>query len=195
MNYLAHCYLSFSDEALLVGNYLGDFVKNRHVDNYPKAIKEGIFLHRKIDRWTDSHSGFRKGTALLHSSMGKYAPVVLDIYFDYLLTKNWGKFSKQTFQLFCQKSYHTLQAYAFLMPDNISDRLQRMISGRWLEKYQSYEGLDVTYGYLARRAKFPNQIQDATSHLQKLEPELEMVFLDFFPQLVAFAKEEMGTTR
>ncbi len=191
MNYLAHCYLSFEQDGLLVGNYLGDFVRNHEISSYPEEIRDGIILHRKIDSWTDEHQVFRKGTALLHKSMGKYAPVILDIYFDYLLTKNWNRFHIQEFEKFCENTYKTLYRHSHLMPEKIQERLSRMIAGRWLESYKNYEGLNRTYYYLAKRARFPNRIEEASVELLDLESQLEGVFLEFFPRLEDFVKREI----
>ena len=47
MNFLAHSYLSFSEEQL-VGNMIADFVKNRDVARLPESIQKGIKLHRAI---------------------------------------------------------------------------------------------------------------------------------------------------
>ncbi|MDD3273470.1 MAG: DUF479 domain-containing protein, partial [Bacteroidales bacterium] len=58
MNYLAHIYLSGSNRQLQVGNFIGDFVKGRKHENYPKGIQKGILLHREIDRFTDCHPLF-----------------------------------------------------------------------------------------------------------------------------------------
>ena len=54
MNFLAHSYLSFSEEQL-VGNMIADFVKNRDVARLPESIQKGIKLHRAIDTFTDAH--------------------------------------------------------------------------------------------------------------------------------------------
>ena len=57
MNYLAHAYLSFGNEQLLVGNLIGDFVKGRkRFEKYPKSIQDGIVLHRHIDFYSDNHT-------------------------------------------------------------------------------------------------------------------------------------------
>ena len=48
MNYLAHTFLSYSDEQI-VGNIIGDFIKNKNRYDYPEGIQQGITLHRAID--------------------------------------------------------------------------------------------------------------------------------------------------
>lgn len=83
MNYMAHIYLSHGKEEQLLGNFIADFVGNKDLVNYGKKVIEGIMLHRKIDSFTDNHDIVRKGTKRLRSIQGKYAPVVIDIIYDY----------------------------------------------------------------------------------------------------------------
>ena len=68
MNFLAHSYLSFSEEQL-VGNMIADFVKNRDVARLPESIQKGIKLHRAIDTFTDAHS-------LIHEAKAPFRPLV-----------------------------------------------------------------------------------------------------------------------
>lgn len=49
MNVLAHIYLSGDSEKIIIGNYIGDYVKGRDYLKYPEAIRKGIILHRHID--------------------------------------------------------------------------------------------------------------------------------------------------
>jgi len=55
MNYLAHAYLSFGNQDILTGNMISDFVKGKTKFDYPLTIQKGIYLHRQIDSFTDSH--------------------------------------------------------------------------------------------------------------------------------------------
>jgi acyl carrier protein phosphodiesterase len=50
MNFLAHIYLSNNDPKIMVGNFIGDFVKGRNFsDRFEPQIARGIALHRLID--------------------------------------------------------------------------------------------------------------------------------------------------
>ena len=59
MNYLGHLYFSGKDSEIIFGNFIGDYVKG-NVENldFSDKIKEGIKLHRKIDKLTDSNEFF-----------------------------------------------------------------------------------------------------------------------------------------
>ena len=55
MNFLAHAYLSFDHNDILVGNMISDFVKGNKKDLFSVNIQKGIVLHRAIDAFTDQH--------------------------------------------------------------------------------------------------------------------------------------------
>ena len=55
MNVLAHIYLSGDSEKIIIGNYIGDYVKGRDYLKYPEPVRKGIILHRHIDAFTDRH--------------------------------------------------------------------------------------------------------------------------------------------
>ncbi len=90
MNHLAHCFLSFGNEDLLVGNFSGDFVKGHAWENYPPPVQTGILLHRMIDAFTDTHDRVRANVARLRPYAGRYAGPVHDILADHLLARHWA---------------------------------------------------------------------------------------------------------
>ncbi|NND08404.1 MAG: DUF479 domain-containing protein [Saprospiraceae bacterium] len=194
MNFLAHSYLSFDIPDLVVGNYLGDFVKNKHLKTLPQGIQQGVKLHRFIDSYTDVHPLVKTGTRMLHASMAKYAPVAIDIYFDFLLAKHWALFHESELPTFCEKIYDTLMAYDGPMPDYMIGRRRRMVAGRWLENYRTYAGLQKVFTFLSKRAKFPSNLDQAGNILLTLEKPLEVeVFLPFFPILIDAVNTEIST--
>ncbi|HFC00601.1 MAG TPA: DUF479 domain-containing protein, partial [Phaeodactylibacter sp.] len=109
MNYLAHLFLSFDDEDILIGNFIADFIQNKAVKNYSPAIQKGIYLHRQIDTFTDSHPMVKQGTHRLQAAHHKYAPVIVDIFYDYILANNWERYSDESLDDFCKKTYRILE--------------------------------------------------------------------------------------
>ena len=106
MNHLAHCFLSFGDEDLLLGNFIGDFVKGRDWENYPRPVQRGILLHRAIDSYTDNHALTDRSVARIRTLARRYAPPFVDILYDHLLAIHWEKHSPEAFQAFAQKNIH-----------------------------------------------------------------------------------------
>ena len=93
MNYLAHLHLSNNDKNLIIGNYIADDVKGKAYLNFPLEIQKGIILHRKIDDFTDSHKVVGNSKNLIRHHQNKFTPVVMDVFYDYFLAKNWEEYS------------------------------------------------------------------------------------------------------
>ena len=189
MNYLAHLFLSGNDEALQVGNFLGDFVRKVQDVQYPEGIRRGIVLHRKIDTFTDTHPVVREGVQCLRPLHRKYAPVVLDVFYDFLLAKNWDRYSAQTLPAFTQNVYKTLARHQPLMPPVLQQRLPLMIADDWLLRYCDWEGLDFVFNRMKQRASVPAHFDEVIHNLQTHLHALDTGFQQFFPELLAFAKQ------
>ena len=92
MNFLAHIYLSGDDPNIQLGNFIGDFVKGRNlVEQFGHEIAKGIELHRAIDEFTDKHPIVKLSKVRLREKYRHYAPVIVDIFYDHYLAKNWEK--------------------------------------------------------------------------------------------------------
>ena len=89
MNHLAHFVLSGDDDDLAIGNFLADFITNRQLPDFTEGVQRGIHLHRAIDAFTDAHPVVKQSTKRLHPFHHKYSPVIVDVYYDFLLAKNW----------------------------------------------------------------------------------------------------------
>ena len=85
MNYLGHLILSGTDENILFGNFLGDHVNNKTLNEYPVSVQKGIHLHREIDLYTDSHPISRELRALLFDKYRHRSRVILDMFYDHFL--------------------------------------------------------------------------------------------------------------
>ncbi len=71
---------------MITGNYIADHVKGNGINKFSDAIRNGIFLHRDIDRFTDSHPQFILSKNRLAPNYRKYAGVIVDMYYDQLCT-------------------------------------------------------------------------------------------------------------
>lgn len=192
MNFLAHLFLSCEQEELLVGNFLADLIKNRDLDSYPVGIQEGVQLHRKIDQFTDQHPMVSQGVHRLHPFHRKYASVIVDVFYDYLLAKNWSLYTDEDFIAFTKRVYLILEKYQSIMPPKIQIRLSNMIAGDWLIGYSKYEGLDFTFDRMQFRLSKPEQLKGVIENLQRFETEFDQEFKVFFPEVIDFVNRECG---
>lgn len=187
MNFLAHLFLSRNDHDLLIGNFIADYVKGRKKDLYPPAITRGIELHRAIDDYTDHHPITDESKSKLRPIYHKYSGVIVDIYYDHFLAKNFSEYSAIPLQKYVQDVYALLSNNQEYLPDEVKLFLPYMIEKNWLFNYQSIEGIGRTLTGLSKRVSFENKMDEAVVELKKDYLLYENEFARFFPQLITFA--------
>lgn len=151
MNFLGHLYLSGTDPLVIVGNYMGDAVKGRDLSRFGPRVEQGLRLHRAIDSFTDTHPLQRLGRARVHPYAGRYAGVVMDLFYDHVLAANWREFHNEELAVFAERTYTMLMAHEQLMPERTRLMLPYMVKGDWLNTYATLEGLGRALAGLARR--------------------------------------------
>ncbi len=183
MNHLAHFFLSFEQESLLVGNYMADFaLGSSYLDMHPD-IQKGVLLHRFIDNFTDTHPSVQKSKERIAKTQGKYAPVVMDVFYDHLLAINWGQYSKEPLSDFATKTYQQLERYKQLFPERLLLRFEHMKTHDWLSHYATAYGIERALAGLSKRAKFDNQMEHAFESLIDQKERFEEDFQHFFPEI------------
>ena len=191
MNYLAHFYLSNNDKNLIIGNYIADDVKGKAFLNYPEDIQKGILLHRKIDEFTDSHPIVTHSKDIIRDHQKKYTPVVMDVFYDYFLAKNWKKDSEVNLLDFTTDIYKTLFKNINHLPLTSKARLPFMAKSNWLYNYRKIEGINRALTGLSKRSNYPNNMHQASIILQEKETDLNQDFELFFPEIIKFADSEI----
>lgn len=192
MNHLAHCFLSFGDEDVLVGNFIGDFVKGSQWKAYPEGVQRGILLHRAIDSFTDSHPMTDRSVERLRPFAGRWSPPFVDILYDHLLARSWERHAGEPFEVFAEKTYRRLEKRATDMPSVLQERLPKMVTGRFLHGYQLREGVEWVLNSFQRR--LPPGYVDTSALGRFFFDEVEAFAEDFeafFPDLLAEARRSL----
>ena len=188
MNFLAHIYLSGEDEGLTIGNFIADSIKGKKHLNFKKEIQNGILLHRSIDTFTDQHPIVRQSTKRLHANHGHYSGVIVDVFYDHFLAKNWQQYHQTPLGEYVSKFYTLLETNFDILPFKIQNMLPIMKSNNWLLSYASVEGINTILGQMSSRVKHKNNMHLATLDLEKHYTEFEKDFTDFFEELKVFSK-------
>ena len=194
MNHLAHFALSNDDDDLKMGNFIADFISNKDLPLYTEGVKKGILLHRKIDAFTDTHPVVKQSTKRLHPYHHKYAPVIVDIYYDFLLAKNWNLYfdPSVSLRLFIDEIYKLLKIRHLELPIGLRKRIDYMIDEDWLMKYSTYEGLQKAFERIEKAAAFPGNFGNAAAHLEQFLPEFDAEFRQFFPELLEHSLQKIS---
>lgn len=191
MNFLAHIYLSGNNTLLTIGNFVADGVRGNSYLNYPKAMQAGIILHRHIDTYTDKHPLFRKSTKLLHKPYGHYSGVIVDIFFDHFLAKNWNQYSTVPLKDYVQDFYADLNVNLELLPIRFKNLTPFMIADDWLFNYSTIEGIQKVLNGMNKRTKGVSKMNEATKELQLFYSDFETNFIHFFKDLEAYSQQKL----
>jgi acyl carrier protein phosphodiesterase len=191
MNFLAHIYLSGENEDLMLGNFIADMVKGRQIENFHQGIVDGILLHRKIDAFTDAHPIVEKSKMRLRNKYRLYAGVVVDMFYDHFLARNWEEYSNHSLNGFVKQAYNVLLRNYFMLPVRARYMLPFMITGNWLSNYRDLERLQQHFEGMARRTPFKSGMEHAVFDLVGFYEEFETEFHTFFPELVQYV-EKLG---
>jgi acyl carrier protein phosphodiesterase len=104
---------------------LGDFVKGDDYNGYSPDIRGAILLHRQIDIFTDAHPTHRRSKTRLDSRHRHTKGVLVDIFYDHFLARNWSEYTDSTLKEFTTLVYRALQAHMPILPP----RLKRILPG------------------------------------------------------------------
>ncbi|APU11511.1 ACP phosphodiesterase [Cellulophaga lytica] len=190
MNFLAHIYLSFEDDEITIGNFIADSIRGNKYKHLPKKIQKGITLHRHIDTFTDAHKTVRKSTKKLHENYGHYSGVIVDIFYDHFLAKNWKNYSDTPLDEFVEKFYDLLEDNYLILPENTKRMMPYMIADNWILSYASLTGISKVLDGMNRRTKNRSKMNFAIVDLKEHYNEFEDEFTSFFEELTTFAKQK-----
>ncbi len=193
MNLLAHLYLSTNNTQVIIGNFAADGIKGKNLSLYSTDMQKGIRLHRQIDFFTDNHPIVKQSKRRLHKRYRHYKGIIIDIFYDHFLAKNWKEYSVIPFDVYIHSMYDLLTNQIELLPEKIRNMIPHMIHQNWLYNYQYLEGIQETLNGMNYRSNNQSQMHLAVEDLTSFYSDFETDFTLFFPDLIAFVKEKNKT--
>jgi len=184
MNFLAHLYLSNDDPKIMIGNFIGDFVKGRNfASQYEPDVAKGIELHRLIDEYTDWHPIVQQSKLKLRAKYRHYAAVIVDIFYDHFLSKYWSDYHPILIQDFAENTYQILKTQAAILPTEVKNMLPYMMKDNWLVNYGNLNGIEQALRGISRRARYDSRMNESIVELKEFYDEFKTEFQAFFPEL------------
>jgi acyl carrier protein phosphodiesterase len=193
MNFLAHIYLSGDDDLVKIGNFMADSIRGQSYNDYSPDIKKGILLHRAIDTFTDAHPIFRKSKHRLHEKYGHYSGVIIDIFYDHFLAKNWKNYTAISLEETASAFYENLQINYDLLTEPIKKMMPYMIARNWLVSYATIEGLTMILFQMDHRTKNRVAMHESIVELKEFYFDFENEFTQFFEEIRLHCKEKIAT--
>jgi len=189
MNYLAHLHIAEHCDSNLLGNLLGDFVKGRLSDQYNDEIVQGIRLHRWVDAYTDKHHLMNDAKAHFSTSTRRFSPIALDMFWDHCLAKHWNQFHTSSLSEFVNSAELLVRRdHSSNLPERYLRVTENMWNGRWLESYSDIDNIQYALQRMSSRSERMKPLANCYETLDVSYKELEAVFFELYPDVLAKAK-------
>ena len=197
MNYLVHLYLSDSDPLCRLGNLLGDFVKGRlEQHDYPERLMAGLRQHRFVDSLAMQHAAVRRSRKRLDDRFGHTKGILIDIFYDHFLSRNWETWGHGTLKGFAAESYKLLRHYRHFLPETFRPVARRMIRHDWLTAYREPKTIRFVLERMAERLSRPNRMAQGYTELARcgraMEADCRAFLVDARNMLAAEANTDIS---
>ena len=192
MNFLAHAYLSFSNDKIMVGNMISDFVKGAKKNDFENDVRQGIMLHRAIDGFTDTHPATAEAKEIFRPHYRLYSGAIMDILYDHFLANDETEFTQQSLYQFSINTYGILEQHRSILPTHFLQAFTYMKADNWLYHYRTHDGMNKSLRGLVRRAAYLSESETAFQLFMEHYEKLEECYRRFFPDVKQFAKQKMN---
>ncbi len=192
MNYLAHIFLSGDHLDRQLGGFLGDFVKGpldgeslqAWRECWPDELFQGIRLHRRLDAFVDAWSPYQECVELLGADYRRWGGVAMDVFFDHLLARHWGRYSDVYLPDYSAAFYQWCEQRQELMPERARQFIARArVNDLWV----GYGDVNIFLPVLERidqRVRFETNLVETGEQVLSHYCELETRFLALLPELL-----------
>jgi len=183
MNLLAHFLLADYSNTSYAGQVLGDMIKGRLDDRFPVAIREGIALHRRIDRLSDDHSAHIDMRRRFAAPYRRYAGILVDIGFDASLVRAWSDYSDMPLSRFAAHAEARVRDEWPAAAPGPARRMRGLADV--LTGYATANGLQRALDSVAGRLRRANPVAEALPLIQAQQPAFDRALTPLLRDLTA----------
>lgn len=174
----------------MIGNFLGDFVKGTDLSHLSSPLRQGVWLHRRVDSYTDQHSSVVELRNHFPKSLRRFSGIALDVYFDHLLCLHWKRFSSRSINTVLDEFYQQLEQTHLVESSHFTKVKKRLLEYQWLANYHGRESVEGALRSIEKRLSRPIKFSEqATAFLDEKHSLIEDRFLTFYPQLIQYANK------
>jgi len=191
MNWLAHTLLSKQHIDYQLGNVLADPLKGKPWPGASGQLKDGMQMHKAIDRFTDDHELLTVSKARLGED-GLLKGVVLDLLYDHFLSAAWSDYAVLPLSEYLHRFNQQATAVKANYPERAQTIVGRLATTNLLGQYRDMSGFAAALqridGRLSERLRARETASKYLSVVEREYMALQADFRVFFPQLIGFFK-------
>lgn len=189
MNWLAHVFLSERNLEFQLGNLLADIVKGEQRTGMSVDFLRGVRCHQAIDSFTDSHPVVRRSRARIGAEQRRFSGILVDVFYDHYLAKNWDDYSSVPLDAFTAGFYADIETRQIELPEQAQWVADRIVRHDLLGSYRRVEGVERALRGLSMRLSqrwhreftLENGVRDLLAQQDGFAAD----FAEFFPALRA----------
>jgi acyl carrier protein phosphodiesterase len=186
MNFLAHLCLANGDTGLMLGGLFGDFVRGRRaLRAFPEPVRQGILLHRYIDKLTDRSAEVKHLRTQFPREFRRYAGIIIDLAFDHELAVNWWRYMPGSLERFDVEARDLLRDHADIVPEKLTSFMGYADRHGLFTAYRETDTVLFALAGIGTRLSRPNPLHRVAEIWPDLAPDFKASFRTFFPAMQA----------
>ena len=147
-------------------------------------------MHRAIDRFTDSHPVVYQSKRRVQNITGRYASVVIDVFYDHFLARDWSHHHPVSLSVYARTVCTILANRLGEFPERSQRFYHYMVENNILESYRTVDGISYVLEQMAKRARFESRMELAGDELLRGYQHYESEFREFLPELQHFSNQQ-----
>ena len=184
MNFLAHLCLANGDSGLMLGGLFGDFVRGRRaLRAYPEPVRQGIVLHRYIDKCTDRSAEVKQLRRQFPRDFRRYAGIIIDPAFDHELAVNWWRYMPGSLERFDIETRDLLRDNENMVPEGLISFMRYADRHGLFTAYRERDVILFALAGVGTRLSRPNPLHRVSEIWPEFAPEFKASFREFFPRI------------
>ncbi|MEJ2039336.1 MAG: acyl carrier protein phosphodiesterase, partial [Desulfosarcinaceae bacterium] len=143
-------------------------------------LVRGLRQHRAVDRLSVDHPAVRRSRGRLDDRFGHTKGILVDIFYDHLLARNWSQWGCGRLADFAADAYALLQEHEDLLAETFRPVVRRMIRHDWLTAYRDAGTIKFVLERMSGRLQRPNLLHQGHLELERCGGEMAadcLVFL------------------
>jgi acyl carrier protein phosphodiesterase len=195
MNHLLNIYVSkkISDQ-VLIGNYIGNWVKPSHYSNYPEEIQNGILMNRKIDEFIKKSPVFERSRKRLKPYFIKHSTLIINIFYDHFLALNWKQYTSVSLNISSQEAYSKLMENMPFITHKFKCIVPGLFTGGYINNLTTLAGVHYFMLYITKKDNFPTSlyatIEDLIQNYNLFKNDFEEFLLELNNYISKMHSEE-----
>ncbi len=183
MNFLAHGTLASAHDDLMVGGFLGDFVKGPVPNELPELIGRGVRLHRRIDAFSNTQPHIRASVERLPAQFRRLAPPFIDLLADHFLAADFERLHGEDLEAFTQRFYAALRNRDSLLKGHARRYFEYIQATHSFTRYRSVDAVEQAFSRIALRLGHTEAVAPMMLRMEQQYEDLRADFERYYPHL------------